>query len=372
MSPHRGPSGGFPRRARWAVALAGAVVIAAGTSAAATGLPVPTPPLPTIAVPTVTVPSLPTPSISVSSVPVPLPSVPVPSVPVSPVPVPQVTSLPLPGIPNPTLPAHVGSIPTPGAGSPVPSAVTGMLTGVTGAGTGSSAGSVLNLGVNASPVATACVQAKGTGTAVANMTVTVGGRNVTAPLVQALPGVLAPCPTAGSPSTGGLEASVPGLVGACVRATAQPPVNASVLLLDKELIGTLTAAGVPLQSLVVPCPAGVSGGGQWTPAPGGAVSTPGAEGAPGSSGPGAGAGAAGTTAARAGQDGAGACGPTATSGWFTLDSHALASVVPGNIPQTTPWVLLALALLGRRRLGRALSAVRRLRARPVVSEASDV
>jgi uncharacterized protein (TIGR03382 family) len=41
----------------------------------------------------------------------------------------------------------------------------------------------------------------------------------------------------------------------------------------------------------------------------------------------------------------------------------LASVVPNNIPQTLPWILLALALLGRRRLGRAVAVVRTFRAR---------
>ncbi|NYG06135.1 uncharacterized protein (TIGR03382 family) [Phycicoccus badiiscoriae] len=194
------------------------------------------------------------------------------------------------------------------------------------------------------------------------MTVNVGGHNVTAPLVQALPGVLAPCPTGGTTATAGLSASVLGLVGACVRATAQPPMEASVLVLDTELIGRLTAAGVPLNQVVVSCPAGVASGQPGTPGHGGGGPTPSVSGpaAAGSAGP----GTKPTAASRAPRGVAGTCASLASSGSTTLNSHTLASVLPGNIPQTLPWILLALALLGRRRLGRVVHAVRGIRSQP--------
>ncbi|HEV7145880.1 MAG TPA: hypothetical protein VGN48_02660, partial [Pedococcus sp.] len=220
-------------------------------------------------------------------------------------------------------------VPPPPLGSVLPSSgVTGLLGAVTGGGLpanvgGSGPGSLVGVGVNASPVATACVQAKGSGTALANVTVIVGGHNVTAPLVQALPGVLAPCPTSGIPSTGGLSASALGLVGACVRATAQPPLQASVLVLDTELIATLTAAGVPLKQVVVPCPAGVGGsaGGGPGSGHGGTGGTPAAtapavlgSGAPGLGAPGAKAASAGT-----GRGGSAANCAATSPGWTTLD-----------------------------------------------------
>lgn len=356
-----------------AVTLSAASLASAGTASAASGLPVPLPSsLPAIPHPAVSVPSLPAPPISIPSIPVPSVSVPavpsgtVPSV-VSTVPVPSVGggTPSVPGVTSPKVPPPLGSV-LPSSG------VTGLLGAVTGGGLpanvgGSGPGSLVGVGVNASPVATACVQAKGSGTALANVTVIVGGHNVTAPLVQALPGVLAPCPTSGIPSTGGLSASALGLVGACVRATAQPPLQASVLVLDTELIATLTAAGVPLKQVVVPCPAGVGGsaGGGPGSGHGGTGGTPAAtapavlgSGAPGLGAPGAKAASAGT-----GRGGSAANCAATSPGWTTLDGQTLASVVPNNIPQTLPWILLALALLGRRRLGRAVAVVRTFRAR---------
>lgn len=227
---------------------------------------------------------------------------------------------------------------------------------------GNTPGSVLSAGVDASPVGNACLQARGTGTALANVTVNVGGHNVTAPLVQALPGVLAPCPTGGTPATVGLSASALGLVGACVRATAQPPMEASVLVLDSELIGRLTAAGVPLNQVVVPCPAGVASGQPGTPGHGGGGRTPAVSGpaAAGSAGP----GTQPASASEASRGASGTCASLASRGWTSLNSQTLASVLPGNIPQTLPWILLVLALLGRRRLGRVVQAVRGIRRQP--------
>ena len=48
-----------------------------------------------------------------------------------------------------------------------------------------------------------------------------------------------------------VDAAVPGLVGACVRVTRKGvPVQTTVVVLDRDLIAQLQAAGVPLQQLV--------------------------------------------------------------------------------------------------------------------------
>jgi len=222
---------------------------------------------------------------------------------------------------------------------------------------GAAPGDVLEVGVNAAPLASACLQVTGSGTAVANTTVTVAGHDVTAPLVQALPGLLAACPRGSAPSSQGVDASVPGLVGACVRVTPQAPLHASILVLDKELVGTLTRSGVPLQQAVVPCPAGTAG----------AVGTT-AHGSPGSGAAAHPNGSKGTAARPAANHGApaGAGGTCAAGGSDGPSIHArstAASILPHDAPQALPWVLLALALGGRRRLGRLVAVLRG--ARPV-------
>lgn len=219
---------------------------------------------------------------------------------------------------------------------------------------GSSPAGVLNLAVNASPLATACLQVTGSGTAVANTTVTVAGQNVTAPLVQALPGLLAPCPRGSAPSSQGLDASVSGLVGACVRVTSKPPLHASLLVLDKELVDGLTRAGVPLQQVVVPCPAGtahavVASRGR---SGAGAVGQPGGSRAK-SAAPAGSHGSAGRTGT--------ACAPGGSDGSSIDARTTAASIVPHDAPQALPWLLLGLALVGRRRLGRMVTALRRPR-----------
>ena len=220
-------------------------------------------------------------------------------------------------------------------------------------------GGVLDLGVNASPLATACLRATGSGTAVADTTVTVAGRNVSAPLVQALPGLLAGCPGGSVPSTNGVDASVPGLIGACVRVTTKAPLHASLLVLDKELVATLTRSGVPLGQAVVPCPAGAAH-----------VVKPGQSGQPAQSGQHAAGTAGHPTGAHASAVGdangrasgkAGACAPGSSDG-TSLDARTTAAgLVPHDAPQALPWVLLALALVGRRRLVRMVAALRSAR-----------
>lgn len=221
----------------------------------------------------------------------------------------------------------------------------------------------LDLTVKAAPLATACAQATGDGTALANLSVNVGGHDVSAPLVEALPGLLAPCPAgSGDKATDGpggvLDGSLSDLVGACVHVTPKAPLNASIMLLDTELIGTLTKAGVPLDQLVVPCPPGTPGvdqggdggkrGGtgadQGGGKGGGKDDTTGA--APGSVGGKAGAGAGGGGASSDGN-----CDPN-------LDAQLSAGILPSSAPQLLPWLLLGLVLIGRRRLGRMVSALR--------------
>jgi uncharacterized protein (TIGR03382 family) len=375
------------------------------TASGASALTVPSVPVGSVSVPSVSVPSvplpvpsvsapkLPVPSVSVPSVPaLPLPSpsapkLPVPSVSVPPVSVPSlpvpVSTAPVPGVPSvPGLPSTPGLSSVPGVPAPVGSVVSGVqsgvqsgvgqlsggLSGITGV-TGGTTGSLLNLGVNASPIGTACVQARGTGGAIANVTVTVAGHNITAPLVQALPGVLAPCPAGATPGAPGVGASAGGgLVGACVQATAKAPLNASVLVLDTELVGTIAKAGVPLQQVIVPCPKGLTGGQPGAGGTGGTGGSSGAGGASGNpSGAAAGLGAAGGSAAGSaaaggkGQGGSGAGCANGAGGWSSLNAQTLSSVIPSNVPQTLPWILLALALLGRRRLGRAVASVRTFR-----------
>ena len=86
------------------------------------------------------------------------------------------------------------------------------------------------------------------------------GVDLSSPLVKQFPQALAPCPKGAVPAGDHLaaaDASVQGLLGACVRVTRQVvPVQTTLVVLDHDVIKELTAAGVPLQQLVVPCPAG--------------------------------------------------------------------------------------------------------------------
>lgn len=335
----------------WAVALAAGISVAASSTVSALDLPSPTtssaPTAPTTAN-TLGVPSV---STLVGHVTAPLTSAAngsttgTPSLPTGPA-----TGLPaLPAGPSAPSLGAVGSGVKSGlatakakaAGTPVGAVVPGA-----------APGDVLEVGINAAPLASACLQATGSGTAVANTTVTLAGHDVTAPLVQALPGLLAACPRGSVPSSQGVDASVSGLVGVCVRVTPQAPLHASILVLDKELVGTLTRSGVPLQQAVVPCPAGTAGAVGTTPH--------------GNQGSGAAAhpnGPKGTTARPAANHGApaGTGGTCAAggSGGTSIDARSTAaSILPHDAPQALPWVLLALALVGRRRLGRLVATLR--------------
>jgi hypothetical protein len=57
-----------------------------------------------------------------------------------------------------------------------------------------------------------------------------------------------------------VDARVGSLVGACARITGKVvPAQASIVVLDTDLVARLLAAGVPLGTLLVPCPASLSG-----------------------------------------------------------------------------------------------------------------
>lgn len=211
----------------------------------------------------------------------------------APAPAPSISVLPLNLVVNVPI---VGSIPVPAsplppfAGTPAPAPLLAGLiqvsTGVKGAldqigvalaptplaplaPNGNPAG-LANIVVQASPIATVCVQATGTGTALLNTDATVLGGDIGTPLVQTFPGFLAPCPagTVPAPGTGattpgspvaGVDTNLGDLVGACVRVTTSiVPVQSTILVLNQDLIAKLTAAGVPLQQLIVPCPSGTT------------------------------------------------------------------------------------------------------------------
>ncbi|GAA4730335.1 hypothetical protein GCM10025782_31730 [Pedococcus ginsenosidimutans] len=108
------------------------------------------------------------------------------------------------------------------------------------------------------PAATAClIPSRGASPAV-EVDLRAAGVDLSSPLVRQFPQALAPCPAGAVPAgdhVASLDAAVQGLLGACVRVTRQVvPLQTTLVVLDHDVIRELTAAGVPLQRLVVPCP----------------------------------------------------------------------------------------------------------------------
>ncbi|GAA1260461.1 hypothetical protein GCM10009657_39750 [Oryzihumus leptocrescens] len=185
--------------------------------------------------------------------------------------------------------------------------------------------------VDADPLATACVQATGTGTGLANVDLTALGADVGTPVQQTLPGVVNACPAGtgagtgnGTPGTGTDTLATAGatagsLVGACARLTTSVvPVESTVVVLDQDLVTSLTKAGLPLDQLVVPCPTDGNGGG------------------------GSGGGTGGT-----GGDSGGSGGASGSAGTGTGGPSSAASDVPslgGSLPFTGAQVSLFLVL----------------------------
>jgi hypothetical protein len=109
-------------------------------------------------------------------------------------------------------------------------------------------------------VASLCLIPTGTSSPAFDLSLTALGQDLSSPLVQHFPQAFAPCPAGATSSpdqVAAVDASLNGLLGACVRVTRQvAPIQTTLVVLNHNLIQELTAAGVPLQQLVVPCPAG--------------------------------------------------------------------------------------------------------------------
>ena len=114
-------------------------------------------------------------------------------------------------------------------------------------------------------VATVCLIPTGSTSPAFALDLSVVGNDLSSPLVQQFPQVFTPCPPNTVPASGdtvvAADASVRDLLGACVRLSrAGLPGQTTVVVLDKNLIDELTRVGLPLDQLVVPCPAGAGAG----------------------------------------------------------------------------------------------------------------
>ncbi len=146
----------------------------------------------------------------------------------------------------------------------------------------------------ATAVASLCLIPTGSASPAFEVGVDVVGQDLSSPLVKQFPQAFAACPAgavrADGDTVAAVDATVQGLLGACVRVTRQvAPLQTTLVVLDHDLIRELTAAGVPLDQLVVPCPTAAAA----TPgADGAAGAGPGTPGAAAQSSSGAGAGSA--------------------------------------------------------------------------------
>lgn len=123
------------------------------------------------------------------------------------------------------------------------------------------------------PVGSVCLIPTGGTSPAFEIGLDVVGQDLSSPLVKQFPQAFAPCPAgavrADGDTVAALDATIRGLVGACVRVTRQvAPLQTTLVVLDHDLVRELTAAGLPLDQLVVPCPsrAGSSVGGSSTSA----------------------------------------------------------------------------------------------------------
>jgi hypothetical protein len=147
----------------------------------------------------------------------------------------------------------------------------------------------------ATPVASVCLIPTGSASPAFEVGLDVLGQDLSSPLVKQFPQAFAACPAgavrADADMVAAVDATVNGLLGACVRVTRQvAPLRTTLVVLDHDLIRELTAAGVPLDQLVAPCPTAAA-----------AAPDEGSSATPGASGPSAassGAGAASALPAR--------------------------------------------------------------------------
>jgi hypothetical protein len=199
-------------------------------------------------------------------------------------------------LPGGALPGGGGGTGAAGGGKTSGSGGSGGATGTSGSGkgtgapSGSSSGATPDKGHTASgstsgqqrsgarvssEALTACIIPTGSGSPAIEFDLSVLGNDVGSPLAQAIPQVFTPCPKGAVPADDlvGADVDVEGLLGACVRITREvAPLQTTLVVLDHDVIKALTDAGLPLQQLVVPCPAGTPNPSPSTPAqtPGGA------------------------------------------------------------------------------------------------------
>jgi len=115
----------------------------------------------------------------------------------------------------------------------------------------------------ATPVASVCLIPTGSASPAFEVGLDVLGQDLSSPLVKQFPQAFAACPAgavrADGDTVAAVDATVNGLLGACVRITRQvAPLQTTLVVLDHDLIRELTAAGVPLDQLVAPCPTGAA------------------------------------------------------------------------------------------------------------------
>ena len=268
---------------------AGMALVSAGGASAAGGLPPAPAPIAAAAAPVTAPPAAPT---GTTVLPVNLF-----------ITVPNIGSIPLPAPPPP-----FAATPAP---APLTAGLIQLSTGVKGAlnqiGAGlapiplaplapsGAAGALANIVAQAAPLATVCVQVTGSGTALLNTDLKLLGVDLSSPLIQTFPGFLAPCPVGSVPAPGtgsttsgstivGVNSNLGSLVGACVRVTTSVvPLQVTLLVLNQDVISKLTAAGLPLRQLIVPCPTGTptpgtggpGGGGSGTGGPASGIPTTG-------------------------------------------------------------------------------------------------
>lgn len=187
--------------------------------------------------------------------------------PTLPVPLPSAPALPLPTGTSSTGSSSTGSGSTAGATGTRSSATTtssgsrtttrsGSASTRAGSGSPQPAASV----AADTPAASLCVFASSGSAPAFEVSAKALGNDLSSPLVERFPQAFAPCPAGAVPAgdhVAAVDAGVQGLLGACVRVTRQVvPVQTTLVVLDHDVIRELTAAGLPLQQLVVPCPAG--------------------------------------------------------------------------------------------------------------------
>ena len=356
-------------RASIAVVLCSAAGLSFAGGAQADLLPPPPAPLPSVPAPALPIPTPSLPGAVTAPAPAPaLPSVAVPSAPAAGTPTggllpvkvdvnvpilkqaPTPPSAPLPAVSTPKAPAELT-----GALIQVSTGVKSALDQV-GAATAGTPLAFLNASgatartaavtADLSPLATTCVQATGTGTALANVDLSVLGQDAGTPLTSAFPGFLDACPagTGAGNGTGNGTVPAPGtgsdtivstgagagsLVGACARVTTSvAPVESTVVVLDQDLIASLTKAGLPLDQLIVPCPADAT-----SPTGGGSGGSTG-----GSTG-GGDNGGSGSAGGSTGGNGAGGSSSAAS------DLPSLGGSLPFTGAQVSLFLVLASALL---------------------------